>query len=117
VGIAFYGALAAGLPQGSVRLALEELCADEEAHLRFHCDFFRLQARTATARLLFASAWWPLVLAASTVVLLDHRPVLRVLELAPRSLARALLQRAAEAARRVSALHAGASVHPALPHP
>jgi hypothetical protein len=101
VGIAFYGALAARLPQGSVRHALEELCADEEAHLRFHCDFFRLQTRTRATQLLFECAWWPLVLAASTVVLLDHRPALRVLGLAPRSLAHTLLQRAAEAAQQV----------------
>lgn len=101
VGLAFYGALAARLPKGAARRALEELCADEEAHLRFHCDFFRVQTRTRAAQLLFASAWWPLVLAASTVVLLDHRSALRVMDLAPRCLASALLQRAHEAARQV----------------
>jgi hypothetical protein len=101
VGIGFYGALAARLPEGALRRALEELCADEAAHLRFHCDFFRLQARTRGARLLFAAAWWPLVLVASSVVLLDHRPALAVLGLAPRRLAHALHQYATEAAQRV----------------
>jgi hypothetical protein len=101
VGIAFYGALAACLPAGAVRRALEELCADEEAHLRFHCDFFRHQTRTRPARWLFHAAWWPLVLAAGGVVLLDHRPTLRALGLAPRGVARTFLQRAGEAAARV----------------
>jgi hypothetical protein len=115
VGIAFYGALARGLPQGALRRALEELCADEEAHLRFHCDFFRLQARTRAARLLFLAAWWPLVLAAGCVVLLDHRPTLRVLGLSPRRVAGAFVQRAAEAAARAHAPRASSAL-PATPH-
>jgi hypothetical protein len=115
VGIGFYGTLAARLPEGALRRALEELCADEEAHLRFHCDFFRLQASTRAARLVFHSAWWPLVLTACTVVLLDHRYALSALGLAQGSVARVLLQRAAEAARAV--LHVRAPMRAALPLP
>ena len=81
VGAGFYGALAARLPPGATRSALEQIAGDEQAHLRFHRRFFAIQARRGWRRLLFLAAWFPLAHAASQVVLWDHRGTLRALEI------------------------------------
>ncbi|HVE85848.1 MAG TPA: hypothetical protein VND93_23495 [Myxococcales bacterium] len=75
IGIGFYGLIAAGLPAGAMRSALEQICSDEEHHLRFHVDFFR----AGEAGLFWRSAWWVLGTAAAAVVLWDHRRTLSAL--------------------------------------
>ena len=79
VGAGFYSGLAARLPPGATRSALEQMAGDEQAHLRFHRRFFAIQARHGWRRLLFLAAWFPLAHAASLVVLWDHRQTLRAL--------------------------------------
>jgi hypothetical protein len=106
IGIGFYGLLAQRLPQGALARALREICADESRHLRFHCAFFRGQARAPLSRLLFRAAWWAVGGAACAVVLLDHRPALRALGVPLR-----------EAAARLLALLAGADRSVTRPRP
>jgi hypothetical protein len=65
IAIGFYGLLAKWMP------AFHEICADEDAHLRFHCDFLRQQSPWLRA------VWWPLGTAAALTVLFDHRATLR----------------------------------------
>jgi hypothetical protein len=72
VGLGFYRTVAARLPEGSLRACLDEICADEVHHLRFHCDAFR-------GRRAFRYAWYPVVAAATAVVLVDHRHTLRAI--------------------------------------
>ena len=85
VGIGFYGALAELLPAGPLRAALEEIAADEQAHLAFHRWFFTLAAPRGWRRALFLGAWFSLAPAAALVVLWDHRHTLRALHV-PRRL-------------------------------
>ena len=79
IGIGFYGALASHLPRGGLRAALEQMCDDERAHLRFHQDFFRTQAARGWRRQLFRVTWNLVAPAAALVVLWDHRRTLRLL--------------------------------------
>jgi rubrerythrin len=87
VGIGFYGALAGSLPPGPVRAALEEIAADERAHLAFHRWFFTLEAPRGWRRALFLACWFSLAPAAALVVLLDHRRTLRTLGISTRLMA------------------------------
>lgn len=87
IGISFYGALAAALPAGSLRSALEQICDDEVHHLAFHADFFRAQRSDWLAWRLLFLAWWPLALTAGLVVFLDHRATLQILGVSTRALA------------------------------
>jgi hypothetical protein len=80
-----------------MRAALEEMCADEEAHLRFHADFFRTQATGTLARLAFSTLWWSVASAAAVAVLLDHRATLAALRLRARPAALRLLALVAQA--------------------
>jgi hypothetical protein len=97
IGIGFYGALAAHLPPGALSAALEQIAADEQAHLLFHRDFFRVQAGRGWRRALFR-IWWGLIgHAAALVVLLDHRRTLRALGIPAGALARRLFALVAEA--------------------
>ena len=84
VGICYYQLLAGGLPGSELRSVLREIAADEKAHLRFHCDFLHAQMRSRLHRGLFVVAWRALMLAASLVVLIDHRAALRDLDIPPR---------------------------------
>lgn len=77
IGIAFYGLIAARLPAGELRAALDELCRDERHHLRFHRDFFRGQAARGWRRAAFDVTWSLVGHAAAFVVLWDHRRTLR----------------------------------------
>jgi hypothetical protein len=97
IGIGFYGLLAAAMPAGAMGRALEEICGDEEAHLRFHCAFLGAQARV------LQWAWWPLGSAAALAVLWDHRHTLRAFGIPLSHAARRLFGRVAEAARRMRA--------------
>jgi rubrerythrin len=99
VGIGFYGALAGSLPPGPVRAALEEIAADERAHLAFHRWFFTLQAPRGWRRALFLSAWFSLAPVAALVVLLDHRRTLRTLGIPVRPMAARLWSLIVEGAR------------------
>ena len=72
VGLGFYRTLASRLPAGPLRDCLDELCADEVQHLRFHADAFG-------GRRGFRLAWYPVVAAAALVVVVDHRATLRTL--------------------------------------
>ena len=72
VGLAFYRGLCTRLPAGSLHACLDEICADEVAHLRFHATAFGGDRA-------FRLAWYPVVIAAATVVLLDHRRTHRAL--------------------------------------
>ncbi len=78
IGISFYGLLGSRLPDSGLSRALGEICADEEAHLHFHCDFFKSQGRSAWWLKLL---WWPLGIAASIAVLADHRRTLKALHI------------------------------------
>jgi hypothetical protein len=82
VALVFYGALAEALPESAMRRALEAICDDERQHLRFHRDFFATQS--AGLQRAFGLVWWPLVLVAVGLTLLDHREVLRAFSVAPR---------------------------------
>ncbi len=108
IGIGFYGLLAERLascvagqagssPAGPLGAALEQICADEDAHLQFHADFFRSQATSPVARLAFSTLWWIVASAAAAAVLFDHRATLAVLGVSRRGAALrllALIQRA-----------------------
>lgn len=99
VGAGFYRGLAAHLPPGAPRAALEEIAADERAHLEFHRHFFAIQAPGGWRRLLFLAAWLPLAHAASWMVLWDHRQTLSALGIPRRELTARLRALIAEGAR------------------
>jgi hypothetical protein len=101
VGSGLYGLLASRLPDSPLRRALEELREDERHHLRFHGDFFARQGWGPAMRLASTGLWWTLVLAASGLMLLDHRHTLRVLGIGPLQAARTFLALTVEAARRI----------------
>jgi len=81
-----YGALVEHLPASSLRTALEQMHADEEHHLGFHGDFFKLTSSSALRRGAFALALSLLVPAALLVVLLDHHRTWRALSVSRREL-------------------------------
>ena len=99
IGVGFYGLLASRLPRGGLRAALEQMCGDERAHLRFHQDFFRTQAARGWRRLLFQVAWNLVGPAAALVVLLDNRQTLRQLGAGLGATARELARLVASAGR------------------
>jgi len=72
VGLAFYRGLISRLPAGPLAACLAEICDDEVYHLRFHGDAFRGDRA-------FRLAWYPIVVAAASVVLVDHRHTHRAL--------------------------------------
>jgi len=72
IGLAFYRGLCTRLPEGSLRACLEEICADEVHHLKFHGDAFAGDRA-------FRMTWYPVVIAAAAVVLVDHRRTHRLL--------------------------------------
>jgi hypothetical protein len=72
VGIAFYRGLVTRLPAGPLRGCLDHLIEDETHHLRFHGDTFRGDRS-------FLMMWYPVVIAAAIVVLIDHRRTHRIL--------------------------------------
>lgn len=72
VGLGFYRTVGARLPDGVLRACLDEICADEVQHLRFHGDAFR-------GRPAFRYSWYGVVAVATAVVLVDHRRTLRAM--------------------------------------
>ena len=117
IGIGFYGLLAAHLPRGGLRAALEQMCGDERTHLRFHQDFFRIQAASPFGwrRALFRLTWGLVAPAAALVVLWDHRRTLRLLGAGLGATARQLARLVAEAARLEARAASGASGAPDAP--
>lgn len=97
IGIGFYGVLAAALPAGKLADALTQICADETRHLRFHRHFFSARRGTFAGEVMHA-VWWPVAIAASWTMLLDHRRTLRALGVPVWSAWAALWKRIVEAA-------------------
>ncbi len=95
IGIGFYGLLSDALPACEMSAALAQICADEEMHLKFHCQF--LGAQRAVLQL----AWWPLGAAAVLAVLWDHRRTLNTFEVSMAAAATRLFARVLESARRM----------------
>lgn len=106
IGVAFYGAIAARLPLGTLRSALESICDDEAGHLAFHCDFFRTQVRSDGARAAFRGACAAGGAIAAAVVLFDHAEPLRVLGIARRDIAAEMRALVAWTVARVDSAHA-----------
>ncbi len=109
IGIAFYGLLSRALPASPMRTTLQQICADEEHHLRFHADFFRSQRSAWGASTLLWLAWWPLALVATLVVLFDHRAALKAFGVPARVAATVMLERTAQAGRLMRAAGTGAA--------
>jgi len=99
VGISFYGMIAAALPRGGLRRALELICAEEVKHLHFHARFFRLETRSLARRALFLLAWWLVGTAAGLVVIVDHQRTLGLLGIGRATAARRFAALLAETAR------------------
>jgi len=76
VGICYYKLLAMRLPAGELRDSLDELAADEEAHLKFHSDFLRLYCQGILPGLIFSLVWRLVTYAAAIVVIIDHHRAL-----------------------------------------
>ncbi|WP_017327021.1 ferritin-like domain-containing protein [Synechococcus sp. PCC 7336] len=101
VGIAFYRLVAAPLEEGPARSALEEIVADEQHHLDFHCDFFRTQIQHWWGRAAFRVSWSLVVLLASMAAIAEfHRP-LQQMEQSPLRLASHCLQLARQVSRAI----------------
>jgi hypothetical protein len=98
VGIAYYGAVAEKVPPGSLRDALKQICGDEEAHLRFHVDFFRAECGVGWKRAVFMPTWWTVCMLAAVLVLHDHAPAMRTLGIERRWLAHRFVQLTREVA-------------------
>lgn len=79
VGICFYRRIAEKIPNGFVKSALLEVVKDEEKHLRFHGDFFRIRVKTFLSKILFRILWRTISFAACVTVILDHRKTFHIL--------------------------------------
>ena len=77
VGICYYHLLASRLPRSPMNQWLNELVADEESHLEFHCCFLRSQADRWWKRGLFVLVWRSTMFLAAIAVMLDHRAAMR----------------------------------------
>ena len=76
VGICYYHLLASRLPRSPMRGWLNELVADEQSHLEYHCCFLRSQTQRSWRRWLFVGVWRTTMLLAAVAVLIDHRDAL-----------------------------------------
>ena len=81
VGICYYYLLASRLPDCGLRRVLTEIVADEQSHLRFHCDFLRAQTQRGWQKLVFVLVWRVTMFLAAVTVLLDHRQALKDMNL------------------------------------
>ncbi|EMY13236.1 bacterial sugar transferase [Leptospira weilii str. Ecochallenge] len=79
VGICFYRRLVDKIPNGLVKSALLDIIKDEEKHLKFHSDFFRIRIRNFFTKAIFRLLWRTIAFAACITVILDHRKTFRVL--------------------------------------
>lgn len=78
VSVVFYKVFIRELPLSGMRAALIEITSDEEFHLRFHQEFFKLRLNSFFSKLSFKLAWRGVTLLAFIVVILDHRKSLSV---------------------------------------
>lgn len=79
VGICFYKKIAEKIPNGLIKSALLDIVRDEEKHLKFHGDFFRIRVRNFFTKIVFKILWKLIALAACAAVILDHRKTFRTL--------------------------------------
>ncbi|WP_036042201.1 sugar transferase [Leptospira alstonii] len=79
IGICFYRKIAEKIPNGSVKSALFDIVKDEEKHLKFHSDFFRIRIRNFFTKIFFRMLWRLIAFAACITVILDHRKTFRIL--------------------------------------
>ncbi|MDI7189234.1 sugar transferase [Leptospira santarosai] len=79
VGICFYKKIAEKIPNGLIKSALLDIVRDEEKHLKFHGDFFRIRVRNFFTKFIFRWLWRTVAFAACITVILDHRKTFRVL--------------------------------------
>lgn len=89
VGLSYYNLITSRLPDGRMRTFLQEIADDERAHLRFHCAFLYTQCAGMLQRLVFRAAWRSGMAVAAVIVLLDHRAVVRDLNIPTTTLWRA----------------------------
>jgi lipopolysaccharide/colanic/teichoic acid biosynthesis glycosyltransferase len=80
VSVAFYKIFIRELPLSGMRAALIEITRDEEFHLRFHQEFFKIRIDAILYKFSFKILWRFIALAAFIVVILDHRKSLVVFE-------------------------------------
>jgi len=78
VSVVFYKIFIRELPLSGMRAALIEITRDEEFHLRFHQEFFRLRMESIFSKFIFKLVWRGITLLAFCVVVLDHRRSLSV---------------------------------------
>jgi len=97
VGICYYAAIAERIPPGRMQRWLLELVDDERAHLDFHCAFLKAHTHGAWKQRLFMVTWRTVIWAAAITVMIDHREMLRDLQIAPRALWRRWMNIAAQA--------------------
>ncbi len=81
VGVCYYHLIASRLPRSRIRSLLAQIVNDERSHLYFHCDFLRNHVSSGWRRMLFVAAWRTTITAAAIAVLIEHRRVLRDLNL------------------------------------
>ncbi|MEQ1567152.1 MAG: ferritin-like domain-containing protein [Myxococcota bacterium] len=90
--IAAYQAIVDALPEGGLRVALRELVADEEEHLRFHASLFAAEARTGARRVALVASLSSVLAAAAAVLVADHAALWRALGVSPVALTAAVAQ-------------------------
>lgn len=79
VSVVFYKVFLRELPLSGIRAALIEITRDEEFHLKFHQEFFKIRVTTSFHKIIFKFFWRVITLAAFIVVILDHRKSLLIL--------------------------------------
>ena len=79
VSVVFYKIFIKELPLSGMRAALIEICRDEEFHLRFHQDFFKVRIHTKLHQFSFKILWRCITLLAFCVVVIDHLNSLLIL--------------------------------------
>ncbi len=80
VGVTFYKILIRELPLSGMRAALIEITRDEEFHLRFHQEFFKVRIETYLHKKIFQFFWRMVTLLAFIAVVLDHWKSLKTFE-------------------------------------
>lgn len=78
VSVVFYKIFIRELPLSGMRAALIEITRDEEFHLRFHQEFFKIRIGTNLHKIIFKLLWRSVTLLAFIVVVLDHHKSLMV---------------------------------------
>lgn len=78
VSVVFYKIFIRELPLSGMRAALIEITRDEQFHLRFHQEFFKIRMHSFFSKMIFKLIWRSITLLAFIVVILDHRKSLSV---------------------------------------